>query len=173
MAKNTKKQDLDRDTIRQNGVKQALPCDGHAAHGADRAKYGAEYSDNSANTHDVITITNDFDSITKREKERAETREQLKQSLLEQLTDMGLTKNYHLSLVQDYIDLWNVKNLLLDDIKERGVTVTYNHGGGQSGKKKNDSLADLVRITGQMGKILGTLGIRGCDIDGDSLIEGL
>ena len=47
-------------------------------------------------------------------------------------------------LLNDYMSLYEIKNMLIKDIEKRGVTVEYNNGGGQKGIKKNDSIEQLL-----------------------------
>lgn len=68
------------------------------------------------------------------------------------------------------MSLYETKNMLKKDILKRGVMVTYNNGGGQSGVKKNDSIEQLLKVNTQMIKILDAIGIKavpeyGCDDD--------
>lgn len=84
--------------------------------------------------------------------------------MIKQLKDRNILESHYISLVDDYMELWNIKNLLIADINTRGVNVEWNNGGGQSGVKKNDSVNELVRVNAQMLKILSELGIRGADI---------
>ncbi len=88
----------------------------------------------------------------------------IKIDMLKQLKDRNILESHYISLVDDYMELWNIKNLLIADINARGVNVEWNNGGGQSGVKKNDSVNELVRVNAQMLKILSELGIRGADI---------
>ena len=88
----------------------------------------------------------------------------IKIDMLKQLKDRNILESHYISLVDDYMELWNIKNLLIADINVRGVNVEWNNGGGQSGVKKNDSVNELVRVNAQMLKILSELGIRGADI---------
>lgn len=89
----------------------------------------------------------------------------LRDDLINQLRERGLEqKSHYISLIDDYCRLWDVKNLLFDDVKKRGVNVEYNNGGGQKGYKKNDSLSELTKVNGQMLKILSELGLRGADV---------
>ena len=93
------------------------------------------------------------------------TEKTLRDDLINQLKERGLEqKSHYISLIDDYCRLWDVKNLLFDDIKKRGVNVEYNNGGGQKGYKKNDSLSELTKVNGQMLKILSELGLRGADV---------
>ncbi len=91
-------------------------------------------------------------------------REKIKKDLLEQLEEKGLTQSFYTSLVDDYLDLWDIKNMLIKNIREEGVVITYNNGGGQTGRKKNDAVPELNKVNGQMLKILCDLGLRGADI---------
>lgn len=88
----------------------------------------------------------------------------IRKDMIKQLKDRNILESHYISLVDDYMELWNIKNLLIADINERGVNVEWNNGGGQSGVKKNDSVNELVRVNAQMLKILSELGIRGADI---------
>lgn len=93
------------------------------------------------------------------------TEKTLRDDLINQLRERGLEqKSHYISLIDDYCRLWDVKNLLFDDVKKRGVNVEYNNGGGQKGYKKNDSLSELTKVNGQMLKILSELGLRGADV---------
>lgn len=88
----------------------------------------------------------------------------IRKDMIKQLKDRNILESHYISLVDDYMELWNIKNLLITDINTRGVNVEWNNGGGQSGVKKNDSVNELVRVNAQMLKILSELGIRGADI---------
>lgn len=85
---------------------------------------------------------------------------EIRNDLLEQLRINQTTGKYYLDMIEDYMDLWITKNLLLYDIKSRGVTVRYNNGGGQSGYKKNDSVEQMLKVNTQMLKILDSIGIK-------------
>lgn len=94
------------------------------------------------------------------------TEQKLREDLLDQLKEKDLQKQSHyVSLVDDYISLWKVKNLLIEDIEERGVNVEYNNGGGQTGFKRNDSVGELNRTNAQMLKLLSELGLRAAGIE--------
>jgi len=101
------------------------------------------------------------------------TGERIKTDLLEQLKARGATHAHYTSLIDDYMTLWEIKNGLKEDIKERGVAVKWNNGGGQKGVKKNDSIAELMKVNAQMLKILSEMGIRGADIEQVDEDEGL
>lgn len=92
-------------------------------------------------------------------KNSSEYRE-IKGDLLLQLKNNQTNGKFYEDLIEDYMDLWLTKNLLLTDVKTRGVTVRYNNGGGQSGYKKNDSVEQSLKVNMQMLRILDNLGIK-------------
>ena len=91
---------------------------------------------------------------------KSELREQIKQDLIDQLERQGVYGRHYLDLVEDYMALWDTKNDLIRDIKERGVTVRYQNGQNQWGHKKNDSVDNLVKVNKQMLMLLKELGLR-------------
>lgn len=96
---------------------------------------------------------------------------QIKQDLLDQLDRNGTTGKYYTDLVGDYMDLWVTKCMLVEDIQSRGVSVVYDNGGGQKGRKKNDSVEQRIKVNAQMLKLLTELGIRPAQSDGDPYEE--
>ena len=90
----------------------------------------------------------------------SEKYEAIRKDLLDQLDRNGIYGKQFKDLVEDYISLWIVKNLLIDDIKSRGVSIKWNNGGGQNGYKKNDSVGELNKTNAQMLKLLNELGIK-------------
>lgn len=84
----------------------------------------------------------------------------MRESLLEQLKLKGNDTVYFVDLVDDYMRLWNVKELLNADILERGVQVEYFNGANQRGYKKNDSVGELFKCNQQMIKLLDKLGLK-------------
>lgn len=96
------------------------------------------------------------------------TEKEIRKDLLHQLSLRKLDEqSYYVSLVDDYISLWQVKNDLIADIKDRGVSVHYDNGGGQRGWKKNDSVVELTRLNKQMLSLLSELGLRGANIEAE------
>jgi len=94
------------------------------------------------------------------------------QDLIDQLERQGIYGQHYLDLVNDYMALWDIKNKLIKDIKERGVSIrweTYNRDGEvvQSGYKKNESIAELNKTNAQMLKILSELGLKARPMDPD------
>ena len=97
-----------------------------------------------------------------------ELREQIRQDLIDQLERQGIYGRHYLDLVEDYMALWDTKNDLIRDIKERGVTVRYQNGQNQWGHKKNDSVDNLVKVNKQMLMLLKELGLRAENFEADS-----
>ena len=92
--------------------------------------------------------------------ERDELFEKIKSDLFDQLDRNCTTGRYYIDLVNDYMAMWDTKNLLIEDIQIRGVSITYDNGGGQTGTKKNDSVAELLKVNAQMLKLLDAIGVR-------------
>jgi len=93
--------------------------------------------------------------------------QEIKSDLIDQLERNSTTGKYYADLVNDYMDMWITKCLLVDDIQQRGVSIKYDNGGGQKGKKKNDSVDQRMKINAQMLKLLSELGIKPSQSDGD------
>lgn len=84
----------------------------------------------------------------------------IKNSLVAQLKATNANTPYFLSLIKDYMSMWVSKELLYQDIQERGCIVIYDNGGGQRGCKRNDSIADFNKTNAQMLKLLSELKIN-------------
>lgn len=87
-------------------------------------------------------------------------RKVIEEALKEQLVNNNTDTQYYNDIVKDYMNMWDIKNDLLADIKRRGVSVEYNHGGGQSGVKSNDSVALLLKVSDRMTRLLNAMGIK-------------
>jgi hypothetical protein len=85
--------------------------------------------------------------------------EGIRSDLLKQLEDNETYGKHYVDLIEDYMALWDIKNRLIKDIKERGVSVEWNNGK-QKGMKKNDSIPELNKTNAQMLKILSELGLK-------------
>lgn len=91
---------------------------------------------------------------------------EIKADLLKQLNDKEIYGKHYEDLVSDYMELWNIKNRLIFDIKERGVAIEWTNGK-QHGMKKNDSISELNKTSAQMLKILSELGLKPVPVEGD------
>lgn len=85
-------------------------------------------------------------------------RTKIELDLKKQLKELGLIKSYYVDLVDDYMSLWDIKNMLIDDIERRGVVITWDNGK-QISEKKNDNISELNKTNAQMLKLLTQLGL--------------
>jgi hypothetical protein len=99
-------------------------------------------------------------------------REKIKQDLVDQLERNGTYGDHYLDLVDDYIQLWTIKNKLIRDGKKHPFT-EWRNSETSFGRKKNDSIDQAVKVNQQMLKILEFLGLKppkdGGEIDGDDM----
>ena len=86
-------------------------------------------------------------------------RSEIKKDLLDELERNGTVGKYYTDLVDDYMTLWDTKNLLKADVKERGAVVEYISNNGTVNKRKNESVGELVKVNDRMVKLLEALGI--------------
>lgn len=98
---------------------------------------------------------------------RSKLFKEIKKDLLDQNDRNGTVGKYYADLIDDYMDMWITKVLLITDIKERGVNSEYNNGGGQRGIKKNESVDQLIKLNAQMLKLLTEIGISPSQKDVD------
>lgn len=87
------------------------------------------------------------------------SRASVRRALLAQLEAMGANQDHFVDLVKDYISLYDVKNKLIKDIKERGVMYTDLSSVGVEMQKNNPSVRELVNVNRQMLALLRELGI--------------
>jgi hypothetical protein len=86
-------------------------------------------------------------------------REKIKQDLLDQLERNGTYGDHYLDLIEDYINLWMIKNKLIKDGKKHPYT-EWKNSETSYGRKKNDSIDQAVKVSMQMMKILEFLGLK-------------
>ena len=86
-------------------------------------------------------------------------RSEIRKDLLDELERNGTVGKYYTDLVDDYMTLWDTKNLLKADVKERGAVVEYVSNNGTINKRKNESVGELVKVNDRMVKLLEALGI--------------
>lgn len=88
---------------------------------------------------------------------RSKSAKKIKKNMIDQLQRAGNDNEFYMDLVNDYMDMYATKQLLVEDIKERGVRVSYDNGGGQKGYKKNESVEQRLKVNAQMLKLLSEL----------------
>lgn len=84
---------------------------------------------------------------------------EVKESLLIQLSQMGVTQEHYMDLINDYMGLWDVKTQLIRDIRKRGIVYTDASSTGIKQQKNNPSVKELVLVNKQMLSILKELGL--------------
>ena len=84
----------------------------------------------------------------------------IKSSLVDQLERSGNDTAFFMDLVDDYMKMYIIKELANADILENGVSVEYRNSETQYGRKKNDSVDQILKKNQQMIKLLDMLGIK-------------
>ena len=96
----------------------------------------------------------------KKAMKKDERREEIRQDLLAQLERNGTVGKFYTDLVEDYMGLYDIKTGLFEDIRDRGEKVpVVTAAGMETGKKTNDSVPDLLKVSAQMLKIMDSLGL--------------
>lgn len=91
----------------------------------------------------------------------------IRNSLITQLENIGADLNHFIDLVNDYMELWDVKNSLIKDIKSRGVVYRDFSSVGVEMQKNNPSVKELVGVNRQMLSILKELNISTSNLGGE------
>lgn len=103
----------------------------------------------------------------------AQRRDEVRQSLLDQLERNGTDGAFYADLVGDYMALYDTKTRLEKDIKKRGVKIEVKFANGDVKEvKTNDSVSDLLKVNAQMLKIVSALGLDPTRDGGDSFDDG-
>lgn len=106
--------------------------------------------------------------------EQKKLRRKIELAIIKQLKEKQVYQFAHYQdLVHDYMKFWDFKNMLQEDIEERGVSVYWQNGKNQHGYRKNDSISELLKVNTQMLKILYDLGVRASDLEVVEEDEGL
>ena len=92
--------------------------------------------------------------------DKAALRKAIRSSLLKQLKAKGNNIAAFENLVEDYMELYDEKELLTADIKERGVTFVDFNGRGYEVAKENPSIKAKIMVHKQMLAILDKLGLK-------------
>lgn len=87
-------------------------------------------------------------------------RNEVEKSLKDQLIAMGASIPVFIDLINDYMGLWDLKSLLNEDIKARGVVYDDVSSVGVPMKKNNPSVKELVNVNKQMLTLLDKLGLN-------------
>lgn len=104
---------------------------------------------------------------------RAPNKGKIKESLMEQLWKKGAKIEVFEDLIYDYMSLYEVKQSLKKDIKDRGVSYATKSANGYDIEKQNQSVKDLVMVSKQMLLILEKLGLTTDEVIQDNDDEEL
>ncbi len=85
------------------------------------------------------------------------TQKDVKMSLIRQLELRGMSAEFYMDLVNDYIYYWSLKKKLIADIKNKGLRYETVNGNGMTVEKANESVVNLQKTTATMLKILADL----------------
>ena len=87
------------------------------------------------------------------------SRKSVKASLLMQLQAKGVDHEHFKSLIDDYMRMWDVKEKLSKDIRDRGVVYKDFSSVGIEMMKNNPSTKELLGVNRQMLSTLRELGL--------------
>lgn len=88
------------------------------------------------------------------------TQKDVKMSLIRQLELRGMSAEFYMDLVNDYIYYWSLKKKLIADIKSKGLRYETVNGNGMTVEKANESVVNLQKTTVTMLKILADLKLK-------------
>lgn len=88
------------------------------------------------------------------------TQKDVKTSLIRQLELRGMSAEFYMDLVNDYIYYWSLKKKLIADIKNKGLRYETVNGNGMTVEKANESVVNLQKTTATMLKILADLKLK-------------
>ena len=88
------------------------------------------------------------------------TKKQVKDSLIRQLELQGKTQEFYISLVNDYMAMWDMKEKLIKDIRKRGLRYEVTNGNGIKSEKPNESVQNLHKTSASMLKIITELNLK-------------
>ncbi|MPW26410.1 RNA polymerase subunit sigma-70 [Alkalibaculum sp. M08DMB] len=85
---------------------------------------------------------------------------EIRTDLLEQLDDNGMIGKQYEDMIEDYVELIKLKNLLIDDIHTKGIRSRVKTGNGFFQTKPNESVDRLLKVNAQMLKVLTELDLK-------------
>ena len=89
--------------------------------------------------------------------EKSAKYKKIRKGLADQLKENKIAKEVFDDLVDDYMKMYVVKELLVNDIKRTGVSISYRNRNGYTTAKRNTSIADFNKVNQQMIKLLDKL----------------
>lgn len=100
------------------------------------------------------------------------TQKDVKMSLARQLELRGMSAEFYMDLVNDYIYYWSLKKKLIADIKRKGLRYETVNGNGMTVEKANESVVNLQKTTATMLKILADLKLKEPVPEPENLADG-
>lgn len=100
------------------------------------------------------------------------TQKDVKMSLARQLELRGMSAEFYMDLVNDYIYYWLLKKKLIADIKSKGLRYETVNGNGMTVEKANESVVNLQKTTATMLKILADLKLKEPVPEPENLADG-
>ena len=100
------------------------------------------------------------------------TQKDVKMSLARQLELRGMSAEFYMDLVNDYIYYWSLKKKLIADIKSKGLRYETVNGNGMTVEKANESVVNLQKTTATMLKILADLKLKEPVPEPEDLADG-
>lgn len=91
----------------------------------------------------------------------------IKEDLEKQLQEQKKTGKHFNNMIEDYIFLYKLKEELKKDIKDNGIRIEFINGNGIKTEKPNESVTNILKINGQMLKILQDLELKAPDKEGE------
>lgn len=91
--------------------------------------------------------------------DKYDRREKIKDSLLGQLVAKGADICLFEDLINDYMEMWDLKEQLIRDVRVNGLTKTYETATGNGAEKDNPSVKLVPAINKQMLALLKQMGI--------------
>lgn len=91
---------------------------------------------------------------------RASKRANLYAGLLENIKSRGLDTPQYIDKIDEYMQLWDISQMLNDDIELRGTYVEWQNSANQKGTQANKSISERVKVSSQMLSIWIALGFR-------------
>lgn len=116
------------------------------------------------NTKTLSKIKKELEKRTKAIDEKANI---IKEDLKEQLLSQNKFGKQFEDMIEDYVFLVKLKEELQNDIKTKGLRYTSITGNGYLTEKANESVQNLLKVNGQMLKILQDLELKAPDEEGE------
>lgn len=91
----------------------------------------------------------------------------IKAELIKQLTLKRANIDPFLSIVDDYLAMWDTKNELIKDLRTHGSVLREEVNGVLCRYKNNPSVKELVMVNKQMLSLLKELGLSTSNVGGD------